>query len=359
MDSVCVCVCVSSCCLSDWGRFLYDCISPCEQLLTVDLVYAHAVVNCRVFAPDSCDGQREVGVRSTACETFWDPGFWEAAGVEEQLGSFSVFLLEPAHRDAAVRVLTGPTGDGDGSSRSRAHLRGLGHRHLTSGPWGTHRRQHEAASGTDVQRRFVRSVRVGFWGLYLGSSRGASRWGRRQSSCWLFCRWGRFLCLLPAKWRTAVSGPVFGNLKCVAAAERDAADAKSRCMEMCFNRLLQGIKLICFLENVTDKHIFKNKWLLNERLHPVIYGTFFGLFTSADNILQSRFMYFVCLCVCVWGHRVVSLHSQRFLYDRPMTLYHCETLSVEELDCTSDVSQVFKLYSFRRNLSHFASNIYQ
>lgn len=114
--------------------FLYDCFSPCEQQLTVDLVSAHAVVNRRVFAPDSCDGQHEVGVRSAACETFWDPGFWEAAGVDEQFGSFSVFLLEPTQSDAAVRVLTGLTGDGDGSSRSRAHHRGLGHRHLTSGP---------------------------------------------------------------------------------------------------------------------------------------------------------------------------------------------------------------------------------
>ncbi len=52
-------------------RFLYDSLSLCEHIFTVDPVYTLTVIISCIFSLDSTDGQSEITVRSTATESRW------------------------------------------------------------------------------------------------------------------------------------------------------------------------------------------------------------------------------------------------------------------------------------------------
>ncbi len=57
---------------SDWPRFLYDSLSLCEHIVTVDVVITLTVIMSSIFSLDSTDGQSEITVRSTATESRWN-----------------------------------------------------------------------------------------------------------------------------------------------------------------------------------------------------------------------------------------------------------------------------------------------
>ncbi len=85
-------------CDSDWRRFLYDSLSLCEHIFTVDIVFTLTVIISCIFSLDSTDGQSEI-FSSTCCSTATESrlsSWLEAVYViNEEFRSFSRFLLIP------------------------------------------------------------------------------------------------------------------------------------------------------------------------------------------------------------------------------------------------------------------------
>ncbi len=79
-------------CDSDWRRFLYDSLSLCEHIFTVDVVETLTVIMSSIFSLDSTDGQSEITVRSTATESRWSSWLKGACSINQEFRSFSRFL---------------------------------------------------------------------------------------------------------------------------------------------------------------------------------------------------------------------------------------------------------------------------
>ena len=99
---LCVIVFMSSCsisqlyqcshCDSDWRRFLYDSLSLCEHIVTVDHMETLTVIISCIFSLDSTDGQSEITDRSTATESRWSSSVTACCKIYEEFRSFSRFL---------------------------------------------------------------------------------------------------------------------------------------------------------------------------------------------------------------------------------------------------------------------------
>ncbi len=77
---------------SDWPRFLYDSLSLCEHIFTVDPVITLTVIMSSIFSLDSTDGQSEITVRSTATESRWSSWLKRVCIINQEFRSFSRFL---------------------------------------------------------------------------------------------------------------------------------------------------------------------------------------------------------------------------------------------------------------------------
>ncbi len=77
---------------SDWPRFLYDSLSLCEHIFTVDPVITQTVIMSSIFSLDSTDGQSEVSLRSTATESRWSSWLKGVCIINQEFRSFSMFL---------------------------------------------------------------------------------------------------------------------------------------------------------------------------------------------------------------------------------------------------------------------------
>ncbi len=77
---------------SDWPRFLYDSLSLCEHIFTVDEVETQTVIMSSIFSLDSTDGQSEISLRSTATESRWSSWLKRVCIINQEFRSFSRFL---------------------------------------------------------------------------------------------------------------------------------------------------------------------------------------------------------------------------------------------------------------------------
>ncbi|XDV52360.1 hypothetical protein PO909_021094, partial [Leuciscus waleckii] len=73
-------------------RFLYDSLSLCEHIFTVDPVFTLTVIISCIFSLDSTDGQSKITARSTATESRWSSSITVVYVINQEFRSFSRFL---------------------------------------------------------------------------------------------------------------------------------------------------------------------------------------------------------------------------------------------------------------------------